>query len=291
MERINDQIKAARKAKGMTQEDLADALHVTRTTVSRWETGSRIPDLIAIQNLSSILDCRFELAEEELAANSAESLSTEAPKGLSVATGDGVDLSSAKTADTPDIVQKVSHHVTRKWTAIGIALLAIAAVLLVLLWPRAEKHKVQYAGDSGKIYHTADYDQVTPNDPEKAYLSISTTVETKKMSYGDHYMYSFKMREENGIGFHIDRIDNVTFFYGGIAESNSFTAEDITGWGDNPEIPPHGIYELKCGVTATRSDGKPNAVSAGVKVYGTDANGQLREFTSFLVFPRKEGSN
>ncbi len=38
-------IKELRKEKGLTQEQLAEQLNVNRRTVSRWETGSNLPDL------------------------------------------------------------------------------------------------------------------------------------------------------------------------------------------------------------------------------------------------------
>ena len=45
MPSIADQLTAARKAAGMTQEQLADAVHVARSTVSSWERGRTQPDL------------------------------------------------------------------------------------------------------------------------------------------------------------------------------------------------------------------------------------------------------
>ena len=38
-------LKELRKEKGLTQEQLAEKLNVSRRTVSRWETGSNMPDL------------------------------------------------------------------------------------------------------------------------------------------------------------------------------------------------------------------------------------------------------
>lgn len=41
---IGEQIKAARKAKSVSQEELAVRLGVVRQTVSKWENGMSVPD-------------------------------------------------------------------------------------------------------------------------------------------------------------------------------------------------------------------------------------------------------
>ena len=43
--KIGNLFKELRKEKGLTQEQLAEKLNVSRRTVSRWETGSNLPDL------------------------------------------------------------------------------------------------------------------------------------------------------------------------------------------------------------------------------------------------------
>ena len=56
-----DQIKIGkfiadmRKAQGMTQKQLADLLSVTDKTISKWETGNRLPDASILLKLSSVL--------------------------------------------------------------------------------------------------------------------------------------------------------------------------------------------------------------------------------------------
>ena len=48
---LKENIKASRKAKGLSQEELAVKLHVVRQTISKWEQGLSVPDadlLIAI---------------------------------------------------------------------------------------------------------------------------------------------------------------------------------------------------------------------------------------------------
>ncbi|MCI6837144.1 MAG: helix-turn-helix domain-containing protein, partial [Clostridiales bacterium] len=41
---FGENLKAVRKAKGYTQEELAIKLNVVRQTVSKWEKGLSVPD-------------------------------------------------------------------------------------------------------------------------------------------------------------------------------------------------------------------------------------------------------
>ena len=54
-------IKDLRKEKGLTQEQLAEQLNVSRRTVSRWETGSNLPDLDLLIQLADF--CGVDLRE------------------------------------------------------------------------------------------------------------------------------------------------------------------------------------------------------------------------------------
>ena len=45
--KIGSFMKELRKEKGLTQEQLAEQFDVSRRTVSRWETGSNLPNIVA----------------------------------------------------------------------------------------------------------------------------------------------------------------------------------------------------------------------------------------------------
>lgn len=47
--------------RGLTQAQLADALFVNRTTVVKWENGSRMPDAIIISKISDVLGIDLNL--------------------------------------------------------------------------------------------------------------------------------------------------------------------------------------------------------------------------------------
>ena len=63
---LGDMIRSKREEHNMTQQELADILHVTRQTVSRWESGSRCPDLI----LSKKIADTFDISLDELVSSS-----------------------------------------------------------------------------------------------------------------------------------------------------------------------------------------------------------------------------
>lgn len=53
---LNENIKALRKSKGLSQQDLADKLNVVRQTVSKWEQGLSVPDSDLLIALSEALE-------------------------------------------------------------------------------------------------------------------------------------------------------------------------------------------------------------------------------------------
>ena len=53
---LNENIKAVRKTKGLSQEELAVRLNVVRQTVSKWERGLSVPDSEMLISLSETLE-------------------------------------------------------------------------------------------------------------------------------------------------------------------------------------------------------------------------------------------
>lgn len=53
---FQDNLKALRKKKGITQEELAARLNVVRQTVSKWEKGLSVPDAELLIKLAEILE-------------------------------------------------------------------------------------------------------------------------------------------------------------------------------------------------------------------------------------------
>lgn len=62
MIRFGEKLQKLRKKKGITQEQLAQELHVTRQAVSKWESDSTQPDLENIVRICTF----FEISADEL---------------------------------------------------------------------------------------------------------------------------------------------------------------------------------------------------------------------------------
>ena len=53
---LNENIKAIRKSKGLSQQELAINLNVVRQTISKWEQGLSVPDSDMLISISEVLE-------------------------------------------------------------------------------------------------------------------------------------------------------------------------------------------------------------------------------------------
>ncbi|MDE6406702.1 MAG: helix-turn-helix domain-containing protein, partial [Lachnospiraceae bacterium] len=53
---LNENMKAIRASKGLSQQELAVRLHVVRQTVSKWEQGLSVPDSDMLISISEVLE-------------------------------------------------------------------------------------------------------------------------------------------------------------------------------------------------------------------------------------------
>ena len=53
---LNENIKAIRRSKGFSQEELAVRLNVVRQTISKWEQGLSVPDSNLLISISEVLE-------------------------------------------------------------------------------------------------------------------------------------------------------------------------------------------------------------------------------------------
>ena len=58
---FGENLKAMRKAKGYTQEELAIKINVVRQTVSKWEKGLSVPDADMLSQIAEVLDTKVSV--------------------------------------------------------------------------------------------------------------------------------------------------------------------------------------------------------------------------------------
>ena len=63
-------LKELRKQKGITQEELAEHFNVSSRSISRWETGSNMPDISLLTGIADFYDVDVREIIEAAASNS-----------------------------------------------------------------------------------------------------------------------------------------------------------------------------------------------------------------------------
>lgn len=58
---FSETLKKLRTEKGLSRQKLADKMYVTRSTVARWESGSRLPDAAMIYRLATVLSADIDM--------------------------------------------------------------------------------------------------------------------------------------------------------------------------------------------------------------------------------------
>lgn len=118
---LSENIKTARKSKGLSQEELAVKLNVVRQTISKWEQGLSVPDSDMLIALSDALATPVSALLGEFAVRAeADDLEAIAEK-LEI-----INLQLAR--------QKAARRKTLRWLLIALcAVTVIIAAALVLL--------------------------------------------------------------------------------------------------------------------------------------------------------------
>ena len=60
MVEFHEKLQELRKNKGLTQEELAEALYVSRTAISKWESGRGYPSIDSLKQISSYYDVSID---------------------------------------------------------------------------------------------------------------------------------------------------------------------------------------------------------------------------------------
>ena len=121
---LNENIKAIRKSKGFSQQDLADKLNVVRQTISKWEQGLSVPDSDLLIALSEALETPVStLLGETVSESEADEV-----KALS----EKLEVINLQFARKKALRRSALHWLLM---AVCVGILAVAAVLAVVNSP------------------------------------------------------------------------------------------------------------------------------------------------------------
>ncbi len=121
---LNENMKAIRKAKGLSQQELAVKLNVVRQTISKWEQGLSVPDSDMLILLAEALETPVStLLGETVAAAEADTLKAIAEK---------LEVINLQLAQRKATRRKILH-----WLLISLCavIAVIFAVLIVINSP------------------------------------------------------------------------------------------------------------------------------------------------------------
>ena len=121
---LNENIKAIRKSKGLSQEELAVKLNVVRQTISKWENGLSVPDSDMLISISEALETPVStLLGETVVESEADGLKAISEK-LEV-----INLQLAQ--------RKTARRNMLRWllVSVSVAVIAVFAVLVILNSP------------------------------------------------------------------------------------------------------------------------------------------------------------
>lgn len=118
---LNENIKAIRKSKGLSQEELAVKLNVVRQTVSKWEQGRSVPDADMLISISDVFETPVStLLGETVAETKADDLKVISER---------LEVINLRLAHEKETRQKILHWFFILLCAVTVAVFAALNVL------------------------------------------------------------------------------------------------------------------------------------------------------------------
>ena len=256
MQNLGEKIRQARREKNMTQEQLAQALFVSRQTVSNWENGRTEPDYQTLARLSDLLGLEIAQAADE-----------------------------SQQPETAGDEQEQSPNDKRKFRLRPWLMALTAAVFFVLgliFLPSVGHEKGGYTIDWFK--------QETVAEPGQAYIRLYTktelpvAIEQQTEESTPIWQYNLFFKEENGVGVTVDELTRVRFYRNG---KTDIYAQTTDVFGENNGGKPSYIggrefRRMTYGCTADQQ-----SVGDGWLIRGMDDNGHAVCFKTYIPFETK----
>lgn len=137
---LKENIKAIRKSKGLSQEELAIKLNVVRQTISKWEQGLSVPDAEMLITISEVLETPVStLLGENISESKVDDIKAISEK---------LEIINLQLSQRKDERRKIVH-----WLLISLCIIIVSIFIFLILL--------------NSPYLNWDY-----NDPEKAVLGV-----------------------------------------------------------------------------------------------------------------------
>ena len=258
-------LRKLRKDRGLTQEQLAQRLHVTRQTVSYWENGRTQPDYETLARIAAELQVPVAALLEE---------QTDGGEASPVEPGAREAQPAASAPDTTPPTPR-SARLQKRTVRIAVALL-----LLVLLIAGLSLMRKPAGGE----FTIEQFTQAQSPQEGQAFLTISTRETPVQAIRGRpgtdaYWRYSVLVRETNGVGITLVRITYVTFYRSGRTSSVAYVTDILRENVGATTIGPNEIRLIQTMEPADR-----NTLGMGILIEGTDEHGNPLSFRQYIPY-------
>ncbi len=117
---LKENIKAIRKSKGLTQEELGIKLNVVRQTISKWEQGLSVPDSEMLISISDILETPVStLLGETISDSKVDDLKVISEK---------LEIINLQLSQRKNLRRKIIH-----WFLVSLCIIIIVTYIVLIL--------------------------------------------------------------------------------------------------------------------------------------------------------------
>lgn len=264
MNDLGQKIRQARRVKGLTQEQLADAMHVSRQTISHWENNRTLPDYLLLCELAKTLETDVVAFLQELPAG---------PEAEEAEAAEALPAEAAEETALPDPAPVKRRLSLRQ-------LLLIAAALLVLLVGTGTVVCLRSQPEPSG-YTAAWFMEQPPAAENAAFLHtycLESPIQARQRRPDATPMYQFSIYiREKSVGCTMDSITLVYFCGDRVLLVDALAQEDFINLGlVTPYLAGNHMRRISMGMPAGEDTG------IGIHITGTDDNGNPMESRCYL---------
>ena len=135
---LGEKLARLRKARGMSQEQLAEALGVSRQAVSKWELGEAVPDVSRVVAMSELFGVTTDYLLKEGSGEGGQAAGSAAGGRAGPAAGESGGEASSLPAGNE-----------KRW--LGMAVTLLAGIAILVMWAILEYKGINYITSAGSV--------------------------------------------------------------------------------------------------------------------------------------------